>query len=129
MNTFSVNEKTPPGRKKKLLPNKNHPAILEFLQIMYSKQVNTWNDIVSTYISRPDLIKNKSLENFSDAGVLETFKRLFRIHETQKLRNGVTCEQDLIVLLRSVAKKYEYYLESFYANKKPTKYCIKAKKV
>ena len=116
--------KIAPGRKIKIIPNLNHPAIIEFLNIVYPIQVRSWNDVLSVYISCPDLVFYKSVERFSYAGILGIFRRLFRIHQTQTLRKGISSEQDLIVLLRSIANKYDYHLQSFYTIKRPTKYCM-----
>lgn len=105
------------GRKPKQLPDRNHIYILRFIGIMYNKPVNTWDDIVNVSISITGLQQYKPLEKYKSENIHTSFRKIFRVHDTQKLRHEIKNEKDLISLLRCIAKKYQYMLRSSYGNK------------
>lgn len=123
LNESEVKRKSP-GRKIKRLPKKDDEYILKFLEIIYNTPVTDWDEILGIIISPEILKKYEALPKYKSEDVHMIFRDLFRIHETQKLRQEINCEKELISLLRCIGKKYGYMLNSFYSRKLETQYVM-----
>lgn len=107
-----------PGRPEKAIPAENHEYIMQFLTLIYGKPVTDWKMVLDISITEKSLHEINSLKQFEELGLMEKFRAIFRVHETQKLRADLKSNHDLIVLLRNIAKKYGYETRVFYSNPK-----------
>ena len=108
---------------KKRLPNKKHPYIKFLFEIVFNGR-SSWDTIVNEKISEEGMVVNKSVHKYCHKNMHSKLREIFRTSDIQKLRQPVKTEKDIITILRSIVKMYNYSCTSYYSAQKKTIYII-----
>tara|TARA_Y100000389_G_C17070818_1_gene321895 strand:- start:14 stop:385 length:372 start_codon:yes stop_codon:yes gene_type:complete len=110
-------------------PEKGNKIILEFLSLIFGEDVSSWDEINGKSISTKKLKGMKVVKEFNRIHMQDKLKTIFRTSDIQKLRQSeMKTIKDIVTILRSIVRYYNFAWKSYYLAKNDTIYIITTKK-